>query len=81
MGLFLAYANTLEFLIKNWPPEKQERILLEYSEMAGFKDGSCLFNQDVFERIEFHKKSIQDNYHNCVNLLKLINRQLKTFQT
>lgn len=70
------YANTLDFLIKNWPPEKQECILLEYSEMAGFKDGSCLLDQDVAERIEFHKKNINDNYQHCINLLKLINRKL-----
>jgi hypothetical protein len=67
------YAATLEFLIKNWPPDKQESILLEYSEMAGFKNGSCLFDQNVAERIEFHKKCIKDNYQNCMNLLKLIN--------
>jgi len=81
LSALIDYANTLELLIKIWPPEKQERILLEYSEIAGFTNGSCLFNQDVFERIEFHKKSIQDNYQNCVKLLALINRQLKTFQT
>lgn len=72
------YANVLEFLIKTWPPEKQERFLLEYSKIAGFTNG-FLFNQNVFERIEFHKRIIKDNYKNCVTLLKLINRQL-TFQ-
>lgn len=75
------YANTLEFLIKAWPPEKQERILMEYSEMAGFTHGSCLFDQDVFERIEFHKKRIKDNYKSSLNLLKLIKRKVKIFQT
>jgi hypothetical protein len=68
------YARTLEFLIKNWSPEKQERMLLEYSEIAGFKNGNPLFDQNVADRIEFHKKCIQDNYKNCVELIKLINQ-------
>ena len=67
------YTNTLALLIENWPPEKQERLLLEFSEIAGFQNGSSLFDQNVVERIEFHIKNIKDNYKNCINLLELIN--------
>lgn len=69
------YADILEFLIENWPPEKQHQILLELSERAGFKNGSSLLDQDVVDRIEFHKKNINDNYQHCIELHKLINRQ------
>lgn len=67
------YAHTLECLVKNWPPEKQEHILLEFIEMAGFKKGTFLFDQDVSDRIEFHKRCIIENYKNCVELIKVIN--------
>lgn len=67
------YVRTLEFLIKNWPPERQERMLLEYSEIAGFKKGNPLFDQNVADRIEFHKKNMHDNYRNCVELIKQMN--------
>jgi hypothetical protein len=77
----MEYANTLEFLINNWHPEKQERILLEYSEEAGFKNGGRLFDQNVAERIEFHKMNIKNNYQNSIDLLKLINQQLRASQT
>lgn len=66
------YTHTLVFLIENWPPEKQEALLLEYRRAAGFVEGNPLFNQDVAERIEFHKKYIRENYKDSVELVKII---------
>lgn len=75
------YAHTLELLIKSWPSEKQEGMLLEYSNIAGFKNGRPLFDQNVADRIEFHKICIQDNYKNCVELIKLINQIICPLRT
>lgn len=68
------YVRTLEFLVKNWPPEKQEGMLLRFSEIAGFKNGCWLFDQSVINRMEFHKGCIKDNYKNCVELITVINQ-------
>lgn len=66
------YVDTLAFLVETWPPERQERALLEYSERAGFKKGNPLFDQDVADRIEFHKQCIKDNYENSIELIKIM---------
>lgn len=66
------YASTLKDLINNWPPEKQEQLLLEYSEKGGFTKGSALWDQNIIDRIEFHKKYMDDNYQNCVKLVEII---------
>lgn len=68
------YAHTLEFLIDTWPPERQENFLLKLSQKAGFDPGSFLFDQDVSERIEFHRKYIKDNYKDILELIKIINQ-------
>lgn len=77
LSALTSYAATLESLIKKWPPEKQERILLKYSAFAGFKKETFLFDQNVDNRIEFHKRCIQDNYRNSLELLEIINRIIK----
>lgn len=66
------YAHTLEFLIENWPPEEQERMLMEYSEIAGFKNERGFFDKDVAERVEFHVECMNDNYKCCVELVRII---------
>jgi hypothetical protein len=68
------YASTLETLLKNYPPDKQVDLLLEYGKMAGFQEGLPLWNENVKERIEFHKKRIQSNYEFSQKLVPLIYR-------
>jgi len=73
------YASTLEVLLKTWPPEEQERMLLLYSERAGFKKGSHLSDRDVKNRIAFHIACIRDNYLWSVELVKVLSIFLKDF--
>jgi len=58
-------------VIENWPPEQQETLLLEQGKAAGFLKGSSLFNQDIAERIEFHKKCIKKNYEDSLALVRI----------
>jgi hypothetical protein len=66
------YVHTLEYLIETWPPEKQEILLLDYGRTAGFVEGSPLFDQNVADRIEFHKQCIRKNYTDSIELVNLI---------
>ena len=70
------YVNTLDFLVCNWLPKKQESLLLEYCRVAGFEEGSCLLDQNVYERIDFHRKCIYENYEHSVELVKMIRKIL-----
>lgn len=72
LAAIIEYTRTLEALIKNWPPEKMEQALLDHCKIAGFIDGSFLYNQDVIDRIEFHKKCMKDNYQKSIDLVALI---------
>lgn len=69
-----SYSSILELLIKNWPPEKQESLLLEYGKIAGFEKGSSLFDQNITERIEFHIRCIRTNYEHSIELVKMIRK-------
>lgn len=66
------YARTLECLIIHWPPERQKDLLLALAESAGFVEESMLFDQNVKDRIEFHKRCIEQNYESCVALLEIL---------
>lgn len=72
------YVETLELLVKNWPPEKQESTLKRFSEMAGFRAGCFLYDQNVVDRIEFHKRCINENYKNCLKLIKKLRKILSS---
>lgn len=66
------YLHTLVILINNFPPEKQEQLLLKFAELAGFEEGSHLLDENVFDRIHFHKNCIHNNYENCKKLIIMI---------
>ncbi len=55
------YVSTLEILLKKYPAEELERLLLEYAKKGGFIEGSDLWNEGVQERIEHHKRRIRSN--------------------
>lgn len=74
LSALMDYANTLESLIKNWPPEKIELSLMVFAAMAGFQKGNLLFDQDVEERIMFHKRCMRENDENCRELVKVIHQ-------
>ncbi len=71
------YAHTLEALLQKYPPNLQEALLLKFSEKAGFIEGSSLFNQDVIERIEHHKRCIKCNYEYSSQLVVLVHKLLQ----
>jgi len=71
------YIHTLEILIQKYPPYQQEDLLLKFSQKAGFIEGSSLFNQDVIERIEHHKKCIKCNYEHSSQLVALAHKLLQ----
>ena len=66
------YAHTLEGLIKNWPPERQEVALLDYAQAGGFVQGSTLCDIDVIHRMEFHKRCMRENYEQSLELIKML---------
>jgi len=70
------YAKTLEQLLSLWTPESIEQLLLENAHRAGFEAG-CLWNQDLEERIDFHKRVIQSNYAAVTELLGRLEKLLK----
>lgn len=71
------YIHTLEALIQKYPPYQQEDLLLKFSQKAGFIEGSSLFNQDVIERIEHHKRCIKCNYEHSSQLVALAHKLLQ----
>ena len=71
------YACVLEVLLQKYPPNLQEDLLLKFSQNAGFIDGSFLFNQDVLERIEHHKRCIKCNYKYSRQLIALVHELLQ----
>lgn len=71
------YAYTLEVLLQKYPPNLQEDLLLKFSQKAGFIEGSFLFNQDVIERIEHHKRCIKCNYEYSGQLVVLVHKLLQ----
>jgi hypothetical protein len=72
-----SYADTLKKLIENWPPEKQAAFLVEYAIKAGFYEGSLLYNQDIIDRIKFHKKCINSNYTCSLELVNIITKLIE----
>ncbi len=66
------YTYTLEILLKNYSSEIQESLLKKYAEMAGFQEGSSLWNEEVQERIEFHKRRIRSNVEYSKKLVSLL---------
>ncbi len=68
----IKYTNTLEALLKLWPPEAIENLLLENANKAGFEKCGPLWNRDVEERIIFHRKMIQSNHASIVELVRLL---------
>lgn len=71
------YVHTLERLLARWTPEAMERLLVESATFAGFVEESALWNQDVEERILFHKDLIQSNYMFTVELVQRLKVFLK----
>lgn len=66
------YQNTLEALLTRFPPEKQKALLISFAQEAGFYEGGPFWNQDIEERIQFHNKCIDSNYHWCQKLVQMI---------
>ena len=68
----LDYRDTLELLLERWSPERQIEALLLYSEAGGFIPGTHLWDQNVEERIERHKKRIYRNYEYATQVVEFI---------
>lgn len=66
------YVKTMNLILETFPPEKLEGLLLDFARKAGFEDGNSLLDQDVRERMYYHKKIIQNNYEQCQQLVPLI---------
>ncbi|MFT4552025.1 MAG: hypothetical protein ACI9S8_000646 [Chlamydiales bacterium] len=70
-----SYMAMLDSLTKIWTVEKLHLTLDHFAQLAGFEEGSLLMNQDVKNRISYHKKVMEENYiSSCrlVNLLSII---------
>jgi hypothetical protein len=72
------YTCTLEILLKNYPPEIQESLLIKYAEMAGFQEGSFLWNEEVQERMDFHRRCIRSNFEYSKKLVSLLSQILES---
>lgn len=71
------YSNTLETLLKMYPPEKQEMLLMKYAKMAGFVENSFFWDQNLKDRIDFHIRSIKSNFEYSKKLLSLLYQVLE----
>lgn len=66
------YSLTLQQLIQNFPPDVICERLEQYAAQAGFYQGSVLYNQEVQDRIAYHKKVIRQNYQDTLYLITLL---------
>jgi hypothetical protein len=62
----------LQQLIQNFPPDVICERLEQYAAQAGFYQGSVLYNQEVQDRIAYHKKVIRQNYQDTLYLITLL---------
>lgn len=71
------YRDTLLKLYTNYPLDRLEQILDKEVRIAGFYDGSPLYNEGVAQRLRFHKRNARETIEVMPQLLNALDILIK----
>lgn len=71
------YRDTLRCLLADYPVEKLHALLSIFAQEAGFYEGSPWYTLEVEERMQHHKKMMEENSLSCANLILILDYYLQ----